>query len=104
MDIKEIMGLACSCVAVLVILGYIVIKAIKNKWVSKIYAALKEAINEAEKKYPDPGTGELKKKYVMDKLVKTCDELGVPYKLLASTISKLIDSIIANYNVITKGK
>lgn len=97
----EIIQLCIIAIAVLGLAIYIIVMAIKNKWVSKIWETIKTACKEAEKLYPN-GNGDKKKEYVLQKVEEKCVELGVPYKLLAKLINKLIEQIVEGYNAIKK--
>lgn len=93
----ELMQTIALGVIVLVILIYYLIMAIKNGWVKKLTTTLNEAIRYAEKNI----TGNVeKKKYVMEKIEDKCIELGIPYALIKNVISKLIERIIRDHNVI----
>ena len=91
----------CSIVAVivLILICYYIIKAIKNGWIKKIYDQLKAVVKEAE---TTQLKGEAKKAYVLEKLEKACEDLGIPYKLIKKMLSTLIDKIIEYYNTISK--
>lgn len=102
MSVLEIIELCIIAVAILVIGVYCIIMGIKNKWFSKIVDTIKVAIKEAEEKYPESGSGEKKKEYVLEKVKEKCTELGVPYKLLEKLISMFIDKVVDDYNVISK--
>lgn len=99
--ITVIITLVCLVAILLAFILYFVVKAIKNKWVTKLYETLKISMKEAEEKY-DSGHGDDKKKYVLDAMEKKAEELGIPWKMLVSTISKLINTIISNYNMLIK--
>lgn len=95
----ELIELIILGVVALVLIVYYSIKAIKNGWVQKITATMNEAIKYAEANIT--GSKE-KKEYVLQKVKEKCEELGIPYTLIESFVSKLINKIIANYNVIKK--
>ena len=59
-------------------------------------------IKEAEEKFPESGSGDKKKAYVIEKVKAKCDELGIPYALLKKLINVAIDKVIEDYNVISK--
>ena len=101
MSTWEIIRLAAECAIALGLVVYYLIKIIKNKWYSKIIDCIKNAIVEAELTWPE-GHGEQKKQYVIDKVRKKCEELGIPFDLLYNLILKTINTIIANYNLIKK--
>ena len=102
MSILEIVELCVLAAIILALIIYYSIKAIKNNWLEKLTEAIEAAIKEAEETYTEEGSGEQKKAFVLQKVQLTCEELGIPYSLLKSLISKFIDKIIANYNVIAK--
>lgn len=101
MTILEIIEFSVLTVVVLSLSIYYIILAIKNKWLKELTHTIDCAIADAEKKFP-AGHGEEKKKIVLDAVIKKCEELGIPYHLLQKLISKLIDKIIANYNIVVK--
>ena len=102
MNIREIVELCIIVVAVAVVLIYIVVAGIKNKWFSKLWDTIKEAIKEAEEKYPEKGSGSKKKEYVLQKVEEKCKELGISYALLKRLINIAIDKVIEDYNIISK--
>lgn len=95
----ELIELIVLGLVALVLIVYYSIKAIKNGWVQKITSTMNEAIKYAEANIT--GSKE-KKEYVLQKVKEKCEELGIPYTLIESFVSKLINKIIANYNVIKK--
>lgn len=101
MSAREIIELAVMGLTVIVTVIYIVVKGIKNKWLSKIVDTIKTSIAEAEKTF-GRGEGDKKKKYVLEAVEAKCKELDIPYESLFTLINKLIDTIIDNYNVIAK--
>ena len=46
--------------------------------------------------------GEKKKEYVLCKVEEKCEELGIPYTFIKKLVKKLVDRVVANYNVIKK--
>ena len=102
MTILEIIQLCIIGAAVLAVFVYIIVMAIKNKWLQKIMETIKTSIAEAEKKFPESGSGDKKKQFVIDVVKAKCDELGIPYALLGKLINKLIERIVGNYNIISK--
>ena len=102
MSPKEILELVAMSVVVLALVVYYSIKVVKNGWVKKLTNTIEKAIKDAEKKYPDQGSGKQKFEYVMNCVEDKCVELGIPYSLLKSLIEKIINTIIAHYNVISK--
>lgn len=101
MSILELIQLISLGVIALFVVIYLIVLAIKNKWVKQLIQTVEKAISEAEEKYGE-GNGDLKKEYVLKAVEKKAQELGIPYRLLRKLISKLIDMIIHDYNVITK--
>lgn len=99
MTTLELIKLIVLGVVALILIVYYSIKGIKNGWVRKITETMNEAIKYSETNII--GSKE-KKKYVLQKVKEKCEELGIPYTLIESIVSKLIDKIIANYNVIKK--
>ena len=79
-----------------------VVMGVKNKWFSKLWETIKLAIKEAETKFPESGSGDKKKAYVLEQVEIKCIELGIPYSLLKKLISLAIDKIIDDYNIIKK--
>ncbi len=102
--IIKIIEFSVIALIVLILTIYYLVKAIKNKWLSKITQTINDAIAEAEKKFAESGQGEKKKKYVLEKVANTCNELGIPFNLIYKLINKLIDKTIECYNVISKSK
>lgn len=102
MSTLQIVELSCIGVAVLGILIYCIVVGIKKKWFSQLFETLKDAIKEAEALYPDAGSGDKKKAFVLEKIEEKCKELGIPYNLLKKLISLAIDEIISDYNIIAK--
>lgn len=98
----EILELVLLCICILALVIYIIVKGIKDKWFAKLLATIETAIKEAEKKFPESGSGDKKKKYVIDAVKTKCEELGIPYSILEKLISVAIDKIVKNYNVIAK--
>jgi hypothetical protein len=102
MSIREIVELCIIAVAVTAVLLYTVVAGIKNKWFSKLWNTIKDAIKEAEDKYPERGSGSKKKEYVLQKVEEKCKEFGIPYALLKRLINIAIDKVIEDYNIISK--
>ena len=95
-----------TCLLIIIALGiiiYYIIKAIKNKWLQKLTTTIESAIVHAETKFPN-GHGEEKLQFVLNTVKEKCNELGIPYSLLYKLIQKLVNTIIANYNIISKKK
>lgn len=95
----EIAELIILGVIVVVLSIYYIIKAIKNGWIQKITQTMNEAIKFAEENIKD---GKAKKEYVMKCVEEKCEELGIPYALIEKLVSKIINKVISNYNIITK--
>lgn len=102
MSVFEIIRLCILGVAILAFAIAILVVGIKNKWFSKIWDTIKIAIKEAEEKYPESGSGQQKKAYVLDKVEQKCKELGIPYSFLKKLINTTIEKVIKYYNVISK--
>lgn len=102
MTTLEIIQLSILVLAILAIAIYIIVMGIKDKWFAKLYDTLKIAIKEAEEKFPEAGSGDKKKAYVISKIEEKCNELGIPYALLKKLINIAIDKIIEDYNVVSK--
>lgn len=98
----EILELVLLCVCILALAIYIIVKGVKNKWFAKLLATIETTIKEAEKKFPESGSGDKKKKYVIDAVKAKCKELGIPYSILEKLISVAIDKVIKDYNIIAK--
>lgn len=102
MTVLEIAELVILAIVIVALSIYYIVKAIKNKWLEKITDAINKAIKEAEEKFPESGSGDLKKTYVLKAVEEECVKLGIPYSLLKSLISTFIDKVVSNYNVIKK--
>lgn len=101
MTTLEIIQLGVITAAIVAIVIYIIIMGIKNKWIQKLTKTIELSIAEAEIKF-NSGEGDKKKQYVIDAVKLKCKELEIPYDLLYKLINKLIDTIVAHYNVIEK--
>lgn len=102
MSILEIIELVILAILVVGLIVYYGIKAIKNGWIKELTSTIEQAMNDAEKQFSEQGSGEKKKEYVLFKVKAKCEEIGIPYTILATLIGKLIDTIIKNYNAISK--
>ena len=102
MTTLEIIQLCVIGIAVFAILIYCLVVGIKNKWFKQLLETMNTAINEAETKFPEQGSGEQKKAYVLEKVKAKCDELCIPYALLKKLIDLAIDKVIEDYNIISK--
>lgn len=93
----ELIYTIAIAVVALIIVIYLIVMGIKNGWIKKIIQTLNTSIKYAELNI----TGNVEKKnYVMEKVEEKCIELGIPWFLIKNPVSKLIEKIIANYNVI----
>lgn len=101
MTILEIIELVVLATVTLVLIIFYSIKAIKNKWVSKIYSSIKAAIIQAEESNLD---GPSKKQFVLNCIEDLCDEQGIPYLLIRKLIDRTIEKLIEGYNTISKKK
>lgn len=101
MTVLEIIQLVAIGLIVLGILTYLVVKAIKNKWISKLTHCIETSIKEAETQWPE-GHGSEKLEYVLGKVKAKCEELNIPYMLLYKLIKALVEKIVSHYNVIAK--
>lgn len=99
MTTLEIIQLIAIIVAAVVLGVFYAIKAIKNKWLSKIYKAIKDGIVEAEK---SKLKGKDKKEYVLKYVQLICDEEGIPFKAIKKLVDKAIEKLIEGYNTIAK--
>lgn len=102
MTILEIIQLSVIGIALVATLIYCIVMGVKNKWFSKLWETIKLAIKEAETKFPESGSGDKKKAYVLEQVEIKCIELGIPYSLLKKLISLAIDKVIDDYNIIKK--
>ena len=89
------------CLVVVFVLGVVVllVLAIKNKWISKLYPTVQQAMKEAE---ASGKPGAEKKAYVLAKVQAKCEELKIPYKFIHWAISNLIELIVKYYNALSK--
>lgn len=87
-------------VAILV-LGLIVLLCIvlKNKWISKLYPTVQQAMKDAE---ASGKPGPEKKAYVLSIVQARCEELKIPYKFIMWAVSRLIELIVKYYNALSK--
>ena len=79
---------------------YLLVKAIKNRWLSKLATTINDGVKYAEDNITGPTE---KEAYVLLKVEEKCAELGIPYTLIKTPVQKLIRLIVAHYNVIKKG-
>lgn len=101
MTVLEIIQLIAIGLIVLGFLIHLIVKAIKNKWISKLKNCIETSIKEAETQWPE-GHGSEKLEYVLGKVKAKCGELGIPYMLLYKLIKALVEKIVSHYNVIIK--
>ena len=93
----ELIYTIAIAVFVAILLIYYIVMAIKNGWIKKLTETLNISMKYAEDNII--GSAE-KKKYVMEQIENKCIELGIPYTLISKLISRLIEKIIANHNII----
>lgn len=96
LEIVELVVLIAAFVTVFVI--YLV-KAIKNKWLGQLMATLETAMKEAEEKWPE-GHGDEKREYVLNAMRKKCEELQIPYGVMASLLTRIIAEIVKHWNIL----
>lgn len=99
MTTLEIVELVAISIAIVAILVWISVKAVKNKWLAALSETIKKAIKDAE---TTGKSGAEKKAYVLQRIEEKCDELGIPFRLVVGLVSRLIDTIVKHYNVIVK--
>lgn len=87
-------------VAVIAVIWFIV-NAIKNKWFSKIYKAIKEGVREAEK---TDLKGKEKLNFALKYIENFCDKEGIPFSFVKNLVVKAIEKLVEGYNNIKKGK
>ena len=87
-------------VAVIAVIWFIV-NAIKNKWFSKIYKAIKEGVREAEK---TDLKGKEKLNFALKYIENFCDKEGIPFSFVKNLVVKAIEKLVEGYNNIEKGK
>ena len=87
-------------VAVIAVIWFIV-NAIKNKWFSKIYKAIKEGVREAEK---TDLKGKEKLNFALKYVENFCDKEGIPFRFVKNLVVKAIEKLVEGYNNIEKGK
>lgn len=95
----ELVELLILVIVALVLSIYYIILAIKNGWIKKITLTINESVKYAEENIKG---GNEKKKYVLNQVQRKCDELGIPFTFIRNLVSKIIDKIISNYNIIEK--
>lgn len=100
MDTLDLIKLVATIIIGVGIGLYFLVKAIKNRWLSKLANVINEGVKYAEDNIKGP---EAKENYVMQKVEESCSELGIPYGLIKGPVRKLIKLIVAHYNVIKKG-
>lgn len=88
-------------IALAIIAGIVLlIIFIKKGWLSALNDTINQALYYAEHNIEGPTA---KKQYVIDQVEKKCVELHIPYYLIKTAISKLIEKIVGKYNIIQKG-
>lgn len=88
--------IALAVIAAIVLL----IIFIKKGWLSALNDTINQAMYYAEHNIEGSAA---KKQYVIEQVEKKCIELHIPYYLIKTAISKLIDRIVGKYNIIKKG-
>lgn len=101
MSNRDLVELIIYAVVAIFVVGYFVIKAIKNHWIKQLTDTLNEALHYAEENITGPSD---KKRYVLTKLEEKCIELGIPYGLIRRLLDKLIEKVVAYHNKVAKGK
>lgn len=96
LELIELIVIAALIVSLTI---FYLIKAIKNKWLSKITEAILKAMKEAEQ---SGMSGSEKKAYVLKKVEELCIELGIPYSFIKSLIDRFIEKTIKSYNSMIK--
>lgn len=90
--------IALAVIAAIVLL----IIFIKKGWLSALNDTINQAMYYAE--HNMEGAGPMaKKQYVIDAVEKKCVELHIPYYLIKTAISKLIEHTVGKYNILKKG-
>ena len=97
LELIELIALATIAIGIGI---YYLIKALKNGWLKQLQETIETAIAQAE---ATGKTGDQKKALVLEAVREKCLELGIPYDFMSKVISRLIDKIVAHYNVIKKG-
>ena len=75
---------------------WFIIKAIKNKWFSKIYKFIKEAFREAEK---TELKGKDKLEYALKYVEEACEKEGIPFKAIKKLVIIAIEKLVEGYNI-----
>lgn len=101
MTTLEIFYIVILSIIALILIIYLLIKGIKNKWINQLMDTLEYSMKEIEEKYPE-GHGAEKQEYVLNALKSKCTELSIPYSWLVSVLVKIIKDIINNYNIFAK--
>jgi len=98
----ELFLFICLCVFAVALIVYILVNVIKNHWISEIMETIKEGVHKAEEIYPE-GHGEEKLKIVLDMVESKCKSLNIPFNLLVKVLTKIIKTVVENYNMVKKG-
>ena len=108
MEVLNTIYLVLLIVETLAGIIYASIKVIKNgnvkqlfEWVTSLTPIIKRSIQEAEDKF-NPGQGIEKMEYVLSKVRKACEDLNIEYLKIEEPVKELINSIVANYNLLEK--
>lgn len=101
MTTLEIIQLIIISLVALVAVIWFIIKAIKNKWFSKMYKAIKEGVREAE---ATDLKGKEKLEFALKYVEAFCDTEGIPFSFVKNLVIKAIEKLVEGYNNIKKGK
>ena len=101
MSTLELIQLIIISLTALVAVIWFIVKAIKNKWFSKIYKAIKEGVVEAEK---TDLKGKEKLNFALKYVEDFCDKEGIPFSFVKNLVVKAIEKLVEGYNNIKKGK
>lgn len=99
MSKAEIIELVVIIFFLVVLAIVLVVRALKEKWLSQLESTIKEGVKEAEASGKD---AKGKKEYVLEKLKNKCKELKIPYDVIVKVLSLLINTIIKHYNYLIK--
>lgn len=101
MTTTETVELLIITFVVAAIVGFYLYKIIKNKWLNQILDTIKNAMVEAEERWPQ-GHGDEKREYVLQAIEEKCKELDIPYGLIVASVTKLIAEIVEHWNFLKK--
>ena len=102
MELWNYVLLIGACLLLIIIMSFLLIMLVKNKWIKSIYETVATSIKEAEEKYKEPGSGKIKMDYVLSAVEVKCNELKIPYTIIKLIVVNLINTIVSNYNIIAK--